>query len=181
MPIIFLVGPSGSGKTELGSWLAEDLKMLHLEIDRWPDGDGIDLEGLRPAWEAFLGNGQAATLAEVIRTRVAHARRQGAILSFPSVLVLSPALIRAAEQAGIQSFVVYGTGAQCLTAFLERERTTGRRLNQEHWLQNNSTSYMEYSREEFAPYRLGAFTEGGHRTRGDLVAEVETRLSGQGT
>jgi len=177
MPIIFLLGPSGSGKTTLGSWLAEDLGMLHLEIDRWPDGDGIDLEGLRSAWDAFLRNGQAVPLAGLIRTRAVGASRQGAVLTFPSLLVLNPAVIRAAEQAGIRSFVLYGTRAQCLTAFLARGRATGRRLNEEQWMKNNSGSYIEYSREEFTSHRLDAFTEGGHRTRADLVEEVEKRLA----
>ena len=177
-PIIFLLGPSGSGKTRLGSWLGEDLAILHLEIDRWPDGDGVDLEGLRLEWDVFWNTGQAASLAAVIRKRVARTHRQGAVLSFPSTLVLPAAALRAAEQEGIRSFVLYGTGAECLTAFLERERANGRGLKDGHWVKNNARSYIEYSQKEFAPYRLSAFTLGKHRKRANLVAEVKTRLTG---
>jgi len=176
-PIILLLGPSGSGKTTLGDWLAEDLQILHLEIDRWPDGDGIDLEGLRTEWDAFVGTGQAARLAAVIRDRVRRVGRQGAVLSFPSILVLSPALIRTAEQQGIRPFVLYGTGAECLDAFLERERKTGRRLGQKHWIQYNAYSYIAYSQEEFARHRLGTFASGERRQRADLVAEVKKKLA----
>lgn len=119
-PIVFLLGPSGSGKTKLGEWLAEDLQILHLEIDRWPDGDGIDREGLRTEWDTFLRTGQAGKLAAAIRDRVAQAGRKGAVLSFPSVLVLDPNLIRAAEEEGIWSLVLYGTGGECLRALSQR-------------------------------------------------------------
>ena len=175
---MFLLGPSGAGKTNLGSWLAKDRALLHLEIDRWPDGDGIDLEGLRAAWDSFLEIGGAGPLATLIRARAAAARRKGAVLSFPSGLVLTPALIRAAEQAGIRSVVLYGTAAQCLTAFLERERSTGRGLTQEHWVENNRGSYIEYSREEFAPYRFDMFTKRGRESRADLVSRVARQLLG---
>jgi hypothetical protein len=45
-PILFLLGPSESKKTQLASWVAEDLGFVHIEIDRWPEGDGIDLSPL---------------------------------------------------------------------------------------------------------------------------------------
>jgi adenylate kinase family enzyme len=175
-PILFLLGPSGSGKTRLGGWLAEDLQMLHLEIDRWPGGDGIDLEGLRTEWNAFLGAGQATSLATAIRGRTRQAGAHAAVLSFPSSLVLAGTSIRAAEEHGIQSLVLYGSAAECLRAFLARERATGRRLDQDHWMQNNAGPYIAYSQEEFAPYRLDAFTGGAHRTRADLVEDVRRRM-----
>lgn len=177
LPILFLLGPSGSGKTKLGGWLAEDLQMLHLEIDRWPHGDGIDLEGLRREWDAFLETGQSANLSVAVRDRVRQAGANGAVLSFPSTLVLDPVLIRAAEQRGIRSLVLYGTGAECLRAFLGREGT-GRGLGQDHWVQNNGGPYIAYSREEFAPYRLDVFASGEHRERVHLVADVRNRVAG---
>jgi len=176
LPIIFLLGPSGSGKSTLSGWLAEDLQMLHLEIDRWPDGNGIDLEGLRSEWKAFLETRQVDGLATVIRQRGREAGRRGAVLSFPSTLVLDPGLFQAGEGHGIKSFVLYGTAAECLAAFLDRERATGRKLSQEHWIQNNANSYITHSRQEFTHYRLQAFAAGGFRTRGDLVAEVTEKL-----
>jgi len=178
VPIVFLLGPSGSGKTKLGEWLAADLDILHLEIDRWPNGDGIDLEGLRREWDAFLESGQPAQLAAAVQDRVMQAGKKGAVLTFPSVLVLDPDLIRAAERQGIRSLVLYATGAECLRAFLDRERATGRGLGQDHWIQNNAGPYIAYSREEFAPHRLAVFASGERRKRAELVAEVKGRLVG---
>ena len=79
------------------------------------------MEGLRNEWGVFLGIGQATTLAAAIRDRVVKARKTWAILSFPSVLVLNPNLIRAAEEQGNRSLVLYGTGPECLRAFLNRD------------------------------------------------------------
>ena len=175
--IVFLLGLSGAGKTTLASWLAEDLGMLHLEVDQ-PDEDGIDLEGLRPEWNEFAGGGQPAGLARVIRGRAAGARRRGAVLSFSSELVLDVAAIAAAEAAGIRTFVLHGTREECLAAFLERERATGRGFTRDYWARYNDASCIQYGRAEFAPYRLGAFVGGRRRPHADLVAEVRTRLEG---
>ena len=173
--IILLLGPSGSGKTTLGSWLAEDLGMLHLELDR-PEADGIDLEGLRPEWDALIDTGQPADLASVIRGRAARAGRQGAVLTFTSLMILNVAVIHAAEQTGIRSLVLYGTREECLAAFLRREQATARGLTREYWEEHNDASLIQFSRAEFAPHRVSTFVKGERRTRADLVADVRTRL-----
>ena len=51
--ILFLGGPSGSGKTTFASGFLKSQGRSHLEIDRFPEGDGIDLERLRTEWDAF--------------------------------------------------------------------------------------------------------------------------------
>lgn len=175
---MFLLGPSGSGKTKLAGWVAEDLEFLHIEIDRWPEGDGIDLAGLRKEWDAFLGSGQLARLAAAIRKHVQEALKQGAILSFPSTLVLPIQLMEAAEQHGVRFLILYGTGAECLEAFLRRERELGRGLDGQHWILNNARPYAEFSRPEFSEYRLMAFEHSRHRDRDALVAEVKGRVAG---
>jgi adenylate kinase family enzyme len=53
-----ILGPSGVGKSDFGGWLHTELNWLHLEIDR-SDGDGIDLNALRPEWDAFLKQNNA--------------------------------------------------------------------------------------------------------------------------
>jgi hypothetical protein len=176
-PIVFLLGPSGSGKTQLAEWVAKDLQFVHIEIDRWPEGDGIDLAGLRKEWDAFLGSGQATDLASAICTRVNGARKDGAILSFPSNFVLPTPLMEAAEEQGLRFLILYGTGAECLEAFLRRERQTGRGLDADHWILNNAGTYAEFSRPEFSTHRLMGFEQSRHRVRGDLVAEAMRRLT----
>ena len=41
---------TGVGKSTLGQWVGEHLGFLWIEIDRWPEGDGIDLADLRTEW-----------------------------------------------------------------------------------------------------------------------------------
>ena len=62
-PLVFLLGPSGAGKSTLAQWLAEDVAFLHMEIDRFPNGNGIDLAGLRMEWDAFLSGGPRILLS----------------------------------------------------------------------------------------------------------------------
>jgi hypothetical protein len=176
-PILFLLGPSGYGKSSLGAWVAEDLAFLHLEIDQWPNGDGIDLASLRPQWDRFL-DGSAGPLAEELRLRVASIGRAGTVLTFPGRTVLPVPRIAAAIAVGIVVVVLYGTGAECLDAFLAREAATSRGLGVGHWIENNRDIYAELSRPDYAPYRVAVFDNGRHRSRAVLVDEVRGRLTG---
>jgi hypothetical protein len=175
--VIFLLGPSGAGKSTLGRWLAEDLGLLHLEMDRWPEGNGIDLEGLRGEW-TLLCRRQAAPLVEAARRRAAFAGRSGVVLSFPSGVVLGRAVLEAAERAGVCPLVLYGAREECLAAFLERERATGRLFTTDHWVRFNRRPHGTYGGRRLARYRVGVFAGGVHRPRADLVAEVRRRASG---
>jgi adenylate kinase family enzyme len=103
-PLIFILGPSGAGKSTIGQWLAEDLYLLHIEVDRWPDGDGIDLAGIRTEWNLYI-NGSTSPLVSVLSSRVLQAAKSGAVLTFPGTLVLPPELITASSEAGITTVV----------------------------------------------------------------------------
>ena len=173
-PLIFILGPSGAGKSTIGQWLAEDLDFFHIEVDRWPDGDGIDLAGIRTEWDSYI-SGSTSRLVSVLRSRVREAAKSGAVLTFPGGFVPSPALIIASREAGITIVVLYGSGAECLDAFLAREETTGRRLSANHWIQNNSDSYARFSLPEYAPWRLAVFQSHGRRSRASIVKEIATR------
>jgi hypothetical protein len=83
-----------------------------------------------------------------------------------------------AEGQGVGFVILYGTRADCLEAFLRRERQTGRGLNADHWILNNAGNYAQISRPEYSKYRLMGFNQSRHRVRGDLVAEVKRRLLG---
>lgn len=177
-PIVFLLGPSGAGKSTLASWLAEDSALLHLEIDAFPN-DGIDAAGLRAEWDSFWSNASASALVIAIQTRVAAAGTPGAVLSFPSTLVLSLTHLNVLRNAGVTSLVLYGSAAGCLDAFLEQDAKV-RRVNGdpvEHWLANNQHAYFTFSRPEYAPFRVAVFRNGGRVPREDLVAEVQRRAA----
>lgn len=114
MPILFLLGPSGSGKSTLAAWVRDDLGLLHLEIDRFPQGNGIDLEGLRAEWDTYWTGMDARPLAAALKDRAVVACSPGVILSFPGGVVPSFQHMATAAQADIRVLVLYGTGAECL-------------------------------------------------------------------
>lgn len=174
--ILFILGPSGCGKSSLGAWIAEDLGFLHLEIDQWPNGDGIKLASLLQQWEQFFVHGSASPLAEELRLRVASAGCAGVVLTFPGRLVLPVSRIAAAMDVGIVVVVLYGTGAECIDAFLSREAAIGRGIGIDHWIANNHDTYVEFSRPDYASCRVVAFDNGRHRPRAALVKEIRRRL-----
>lgn len=174
-PLLFILGPSGSGKTTLGRWLGEDLDLLHLEMDLW-GRDAIGVHSLRKEWDEFWGRADAASLVSAVGERAEAAGRRGAVLTFPSSLVLRRQHRRAAHTAGIELLVLFGTGAECLEAFRRRESAPGSELDEDYWVRHNARPYAELSRPAFAPYRVDVFKDGGFRERGDLVAEVAARL-----
>lgn len=175
LPLLFLLGPSGVGKSTLCAWVAQDLGFLHLEIDRFPEGDGIDLEGLRGEWNAFWLRSDGHPLAGVLMVRGHSGGHPGVLVSFPSGVVPSAEHINAAGEAGIRLLVLYGTEAECREAFLRRERESGRGLGVDHWIQNNAQSYAAFSEPLFAPHRISAFGSGSFRSRTELVRELKKR------
>src|SRR5438105_14899601 len=100
-PVVFLLGPSGAGKSTLSGWLAEDAFLFHLEIDPFPTGDGIDAAGLRAEWDSFLSGKSAGPLVAAILHKAASARAAGAVLSFPSRLLLSINQLSELRRAGV--------------------------------------------------------------------------------
>src|SRR5262249_2354442 len=161
-PIVFLLGPSGVGKSTLAQWLAEDVVLLYLEIDRYPNGDGIDVEGFRVEWDSFLSGGSPVPLVSLIRSRIAQEKATAAALSFPSTLVLSGSRLGELRDVGVTSLVLYGSAAACLNGFLEQEKLLKRVAGDlvEFWLSRNRHSYFEFSRPDFAPFRVEAFRNG---------------------
>ena len=86
-PLLFILGPSGVGKSSFGQWLAAERNWLHLEIDRYPDGDGIDLNSLRSEWDEFYTRKKPERLTEVISKRL-QPNEVGAALTFPGISFL---------------------------------------------------------------------------------------------
>ena len=175
LPLIFVLGPSGAGKSQLGIWLADDLHLLHMEIDRWPKGDGIDLEGIRAEWNAYYLGGSITPLASLLRSRAAKADRAGTVLTFPGGLVLPPELIEASRVEGIITIILYGSEAECLNAFLAREKGNVRGLDKNFWIQQNSSTYAQFNYPAYAPYRLNAFQHGRRLERAAIVEAVKKR------
>jgi hypothetical protein len=147
------------GKSSFGGWLAEERDWLHLEVDRYPDpADGITLHNLRSGWDDFFCRGNPKGLSETLQRRLAAKSKTGCVVTFPGNLVLSPDRMIAAARAGIRTIYLYGSAADCITAFLTREQQTGRNLPLTHWIGHNWRSYMQMSEPAFAPFRIHVFT-----------------------
>ena len=176
-PVLFLLGPSGSGKTTLGEALATERRFLHLNIDRFPDGDGIDIEGLRSEWDGLLA-GASRSFFQAVQNRAAEAGRVGAVLSFPSLLTFTPDRIRVFAKEGITTVLLFGSAAECRDAFVQNERLA-KRVGGDlmaHWNLNNEAKYRALEAPDYDFVRLPAFKAGTHRPVDELVTEVMRRL-----
>src|SRR5215831_3595025 len=114
--LLFIFGPSGVGKSAFGNYLVQLHGWLHLEIDQFPAGDGIDIHQLRYEWELFYRQKNSRPLVQALRQRVTSANKANCILTFPSGLVLSPEHIKSCEPS-IQVCYFYGSAAHCINAF----------------------------------------------------------------
>ena len=158
-----ILGPSGAGKSSFGQWLNSERNWLHIEIDRFPEGDGIALNNLSYEWNAFCDSRNGEPLRVILRKRLEERSKAHGVMTFPGNLVLSPDHMDAATQTGIRTIYLYGSAAHCITAFLDRERQTGGNLDLSHWILNNKDSYLKISEPVFASSRIHVFTHTGTR------------------
>lgn len=177
-PVLFILGLSGSGKSTFASRAAAQRNWLHLEIDRYPARNGIDLLGLRPQWSAFEAGMPDGFVAEV-GNRASRSGMSTAIVSFPSMVMFPIATIKRAASVGAQVVLLYGSKTDCIAAFRKRESESGRALGEAHWNANNAY-YGNLASKVYDPYRVVAFANGVHRSTSDLLEELERRFGRQG-
>ena len=145
--VLFLLGPSGVGKSSLGKYLSTK-NWLHIEIDRYPEGDGIDLNNLRTEWEEYYLKSLPGALHSELKLRTISASASGCILTVPNGLVIGRALVELSQEVGISVRYLYGPAADCISTFLQREISSGRGLTAEHWVRYNRDPYIEMSLPE---------------------------------
>ena len=177
-PVVLVGGLAGSGKSTVSQWAAEDLQLLHLEVDL-PGTDGINFHSLRSEWDAFHLRNAGERLAAEIRRRSEAAGKRGAILSFPSNMKFTPDRIAGAKAADMEVVIVWGSPEVCLRAFLDREQATGRGFDERRWHKFNREAAALYSGDAYEPLRLHAFTaDGERRPRGACMADFAQRIGG---
>jgi hypothetical protein len=176
MSAALLVGPSGAGKSTIGEWAQEDLGLLWLEADLWGT-DGINRLRLRRQWDAFYRDAEPRRLANTLRLRAKKQGRGGAILTLPSMVLLSPAHVESARAAGVTVAIAWGTGEACLGAFKAREEKHQRGIGENHWRQYNRECLGEYGRSVYADLRLETFNhDGTRRARTRIMAALAVLL-----
>ncbi len=160
--IWFILGPSGTGKSHISQYLAAQHEWHHLEIDRFPEGDGIDLEGLRKEWTAFYEETRAVPLIQELEKRVAASGKADIVLSFPGNLVgeLRSNHISALREK-VLPIILIGKPEHCLAAFLRREEESGRGLPEDHWHCYNDQLFAALEKGYMWPWRVDVFDDTG--------------------
>jgi hypothetical protein len=176
-PILFVLGASGSGKSTLGRALAER-GFRHLEIDRWFEGDGIDLAGLRREWDSFLATAWIAPLVAALDARTASLGSRGIVLTFPGTVTFDAPHLVAIGRAGVHLIVLHSTVKDCLAGFVAREREHGRPGDPAHWLANNAGPHAHFDADHHAPYRLTSYRDGSFIGAQSLVDQALSRIDG---
>jgi adenylate kinase family enzyme len=175
--IWFILGPSGVGKSDFGKYLAVKHKWLHLEIDRFPNGDGIDIHGLRQEWDQFYQRKDPRAIVAELTKRLLAEGKNDCALTFPSGVVLSDEHMRSTNEQ-IKIIYLYGSAAHCISAFLNRERQSKRNLGVDHWITNNCASYFLMSTPVFNPNRVHVFSHSGTRRTHDVVFAELSKTNG---
>jgi len=166
--LVFVLGVWGAGKSSLGRGLAGH-GFLHIEIDRWLEGSGIDLAGLRREWDAFAQQARIVPLVDALSARAAGAERGAVALTLPSGVIPAARHRAALHRARIRTLIPYGTAAECLDGWLAREREHGRPADAERWIASNALPYARFSAPEHADHRVASF-RGGAFVGADALA-----------
>lgn len=166
--IIFLFGPSGVGKSSFGSYLSSHHNWLHLEIDI-PNTNDVDIHEIQHHWSEYR-NGNATQLLAELTTRVKSLDRAGCVLTFRSTDLLLNHELEFIQKQGVVVTYLYGSAADCIFSFLQREDKQGSQLGLNHWLIHNQQSYLRMSLPDLSSYRINVFKPNGTRRQWDEVS-----------
>ncbi len=177
--IWFVLGPSGVGKTHFCEYLQNQHDWLHIDLDETypPRGDGTtDKMELKETCNQFFLKFRRRPMLSQIRKKLASSGRSHTVLSFPSNDVLNANHIRAIKNR-VRIVYLYGNQQRCLDAFLERERISGRCLDEEHWKFYNHELYETLNDSALRPWIIEAFQKDGTRKSTDMLYDEIIGLS----
>ena len=172
-PILIIYGPSGAGKSHFGPLVANELNYLYIELDRWREGDGIDLAGFRNEWDAFKNQNDPKYLAEELRKRIQVEGKEGAVLTLPSKYSFPLELIEKAESYGFRFVIIFGPKEDCCRAFIEREKALGHDVTESDWGVNNEYYYEINCGPEYKIYQVNAFEGSTRRKQENIIEDIK--------
>jgi hypothetical protein len=165
----FLLGPSGVGKTCFGNWLQDNRKYLHIPIDRGDEGSGWELEGFKELWEKE----DLSPFASELDNRAKTSRKDGCVLTFPSVDFLDSHSIVTLAGYSIAVRYLYGDKEKCIEAFVNREKAAGHpERDRAFWSTNNEDNYRKIAGDELKDYRADIINASGKRLSGEKIAKI---------
>lgn len=177
-PIILVFGPSGVGKSYLSKALEEEYSFLHLDLDR---KSGFKANGFPDEWDEDIGKINFASLASLVRSRLSGEQYAGAVLSFPTVHVLSPQQLKDASLVGISAVVLWGTEERCLEVRRERQSKRTGSFNEgqvKRYREKNRPTFETYACSDYAEFRVEAFQPNGSRWPRQHVLELILKTAG---
>lgn len=183
MPVVFLLGPSGVGKTTLGDALASELGMLHILFDGHPQGDGVNVNGLRSEWDKLLETRNPLPLADEVRRRIETSGHSGAVISCSSGIMPAEddraaqwhfprSLLGAMSAIGVRAAQLVGPLETCKEAAIRR---TTPKVTAASWEESNKW-WRGFQKSAFPENVLEMFDGEHRRPIAELVEEFRQRF-----
>lgn len=160
-PIIFLFGPSGVGKSYLSKMLKKN-RFLHVHIDTDSGKRTFAANGFPSEWDDDFHKVNLAHLVGALRDRI-DSEDAGAVMSFPTVYVITPDKLVEAAQIGVTPLVLWGKQEDCIWAAKKRIAKKGREFNLSRYERLNGPTFRAYGCPEYDSFRVEAFQGDGSR------------------
>lgn len=160
-PFIFLLGPSAIGKSYLSEMLAKN-KFLYVHIDTDSRKRTFAANGFPSEWDDDFHKVNLAHLVSELRDRLDN-EHAGAVVSFPTVFVLTPERLIEAVQLGVTPVVLWGRKEDCIRAAEKRIEKKSRKFNLPRYELLNGPTFRAYGRPEYDAFRLESFQKDGSR------------------
>lgn len=171
--MIFVVSPSGAGKSTLSEWIAADLQFLHIDIDQ---PKHFTSNHLWEEWKHFYSKSDPSSLVKVVHNHIIDSNRSGAVLSFPSNIIITHNRVKVARSVGILTVLLWGTKELCKEARRAREFIQGQTFNEKRYDISNKAAFDTYGSHDYDNVRVEAFRPDGSRWAREEIVRSISRL-----
>jgi hypothetical protein len=142
--------------------------------------NNVDIHEIQHEWDAYR-NGDLTPLLAELDKRVKYLGRAGCVLTFRSTDLLLGHELQLTEKQGVVVTYLYGSAADCLLSFLQREYEQGSKLGLNHWLTHNLHPYLRMSLPDLSSYRVNVFNPDGTRRHwGEISRQIFSPINNSG-